>query len=500
MPQIDFHVIPFLQPERTRTLVRAEAKQGFRRDHVPASGLAARDPFQLAELLQRIDAHVRVRADADAEAARAHALDRKKAVTEIRFRRRTRADPGACARKEVQLGAVGVRGVHDRRALAEAAGVVEQLDRADPMLGDAVFDLARLLVGVDVEWEPLRGGVAADLSEPLGRAGADGVGGKPDRDSTPPQRLDLAEVLAHGLLAKARQPTAAVRGEQEHDSDPSLLGRLDGGEGLLEAEVVELADGREAGGPKLPVDLDVLPAHELRRLPLGLGQHQLAPGPEVAPARPAAQGPLKRMAMGIDEARQAEALGHGRILSQKMATRAVPARLHQLPNALTIARLGLIPVFIALMLSAEGGHSWPAGIVFGVAGITDQIDGFLARRWHVESQFGRIFDPLADRLMIDAAVILLFLADHMPWLGLIVIVGRDLVLMAGYKAIAPQGYELNVNLLGKTATWLLYAGIAFLLVTHRSTDWPYWIFWTGLVLSLVAAAVYVVGAWKEVRR
>jgi CDP-diacylglycerol--glycerol-3-phosphate 3-phosphatidyltransferase len=204
--------------------------------------------------------------------------------------------------------------------------------------------------------------------------------------------------------------------------------------------------------------------------------------------------------MGVDEARQAEALGHRRILSQKMATRAVPARLQQLPNALTIARLGLIPVFVALMLSAEGGHSWPAGIVFGIAGITDQIDGFLARRWHVESEFGRIFDPLADRLMIDAAVILLFVADHMPWLGLVVIVGRDLVLMAGYKAIAPQGYELNVNLLGKTATWLLYAGIAFLLVTHRSTDWPYWIFWTGLVVSLVAAAVYAVGAWKEVRR
>jgi CDP-diacylglycerol--glycerol-3-phosphate 3-phosphatidyltransferase len=183
-----------------------------------------------------------------------------------------------------------------------------------------------------------------------------------------------------------------------------------------------------------------------------------------------------------------------------MATRAVPASLQQLPNALTIARLALIPVFVALMLSAEGGHSWPAGIVFGIAGITDQIDGFLARRWHVESEFGRIFDPLADRLMIDAAVILLFLADHMPWLGLVVILGRDLVLMAGYKVIAPQGYELNVNLLGKTATWLLYAGIAFLLVTHRATDWPYWIFWTGLALSLLAATVYAVGAWKEVKR
>src|SRR5919204_2705095 len=112
-----------------------------------------------------------------------------------------------------------------------------------------------------------------------------------------------------------------------------------------------------------------------------------------------------------------------------MSARAVPLPLRQLPNALTIARLGLIPIFIALMLAADGGHSWPAGIVFRVAGITDQIDGFLARRWRVESDFGRIADPLADRLMIDAAVILLFVADHMPWAGLVVVIGRDLALM-----------------------------------------------------------------------
>jgi CDP-diacylglycerol--glycerol-3-phosphate 3-phosphatidyltransferase len=183
-----------------------------------------------------------------------------------------------------------------------------------------------------------------------------------------------------------------------------------------------------------------------------------------------------------------------------MATRAVPVGLQQLPNALTIARLALIPVFVVLMLSAEGGHSWAAGIVFGIAGITDQIDGYLARRWHVESEFGRVWDPLADRLMIDAAVILLYIADHMPLLGLIVIIGRDLALMLGYKAIAPQGYELKVSFIGKLATWLLYAGIAFLIVTDRSTDWPYWIFWTGLVLSLIAGVVYAVGAWRELRR
>jgi CDP-diacylglycerol--glycerol-3-phosphate 3-phosphatidyltransferase len=183
-----------------------------------------------------------------------------------------------------------------------------------------------------------------------------------------------------------------------------------------------------------------------------------------------------------------------------MSARAVPLPLQQLPNVLTIVRLALIPVFVALMLSAEGGHSWPAGIVFGVAGVTDQIDGFLARRWKVESDFGRVADPLADRLMIDAAVILLFVADHMPWAGLVVVVGRDLALMLGYKAVAPQGYDLKVNLIGKTATWLLYLGIGVLIVTHRSTHWPYWIFWTGLALAVVAGVVYAVTAWRAVRR
>jgi CDP-diacylglycerol---glycerol-3-phosphate 3-phosphatidyltransferase len=282
--------------------------------------------------------------------------------------------------------------------------------------------------------------------------------------------------------------------------DTSLLCSIDRGKRLVEAEIVELPDSGVAGGTELPVDVHILPTDELGRLALCLGQHQLTPAPEVGAPGTAAQGALEAVAMRIDEARQAEGLGHGRILSTLMATRAVPATLQQLPNALTIARLALIPVFVALMLSADGGHSWPAGIVFGIAGVTDQIDGYLARRWHVESDFGRIFDPLADRLMIDAAVILLVVQDHMPWAGLIVILGRDLLLLTGYKTIAPEGYELKVNLLGKAATWVLYLGIGCLIVTHRSTDWPYWIFWTGLVLAVCAGVVYGIAAWREGKR
>src|SRR5581483_8055561 len=130
-----------------------------------------------------------------------------------------------------------------------------------------------------------------------------------------------------------------------------------------------------------------------------------------------------------------------------MAARAVPAPLAQLPNALTIARLGLVPVFAVLMVQAGDTHSWPAGILFGVAGVTDQIDGFLARRWRVESRFGKIADPLADRLMIDAAVILLVAYGRLPWAGLAVTAARDLLLLGGWRLLAPRGIDLDVNLL-----------------------------------------------------
>jgi CDP-diacylglycerol--glycerol-3-phosphate 3-phosphatidyltransferase len=180
-----------------------------------------------------------------------------------------------------------------------------------------------------------------------------------------------------------------------------------------------------------------------------------------------------------------------------MAARAVPAPLSAIPNALTIARLVLIPVFVVLIVTADGAHSWPAAIVFGAAAVTDQVDGFLARRWNVESEFGKVADPLADRLMIDAAVILLWWANRLPWVAL-AIPARDLALIAGYKLVVERGYELAVNLAGKAATWLLYASLAFVMVTRKGTDWPLWIFWTGFGLAVVAVAGYLLKARREV--
>jgi CDP-diacylglycerol--glycerol-3-phosphate 3-phosphatidyltransferase len=183
-----------------------------------------------------------------------------------------------------------------------------------------------------------------------------------------------------------------------------------------------------------------------------------------------------------------------------MATRAVSAPMAHLPNALTLGRLVLIPVFVVFMVQAGDAHSWPAGIVWLVAGITDQIDGFLARRWHVESRFGKIADPLADRLMIDAAVILLVAYGRLPWAGLMVIAARDLLLLVGWRILAPRGIDLDVNLLGKAATWALYLAIGCRIVTHDHTSWPLWLFWFGLAAAVVAAMFYVRDGLKELRR
>ena len=166
-------------------LARADLEEALDGDHVAAKLLAARDALDLAQLLQRVDPHVRVGADAERDRAREQALERWEPVAEVRLGRGAEAHAGACLRQEVELALVGVRPVDDRRARPEAPGLREQLDGPQAVLGQALLDLARLLVCVDVEDEALACAVGADLLEPLARAGADGVGASPTRAPAP---------------------------------------------------------------------------------------------------------------------------------------------------------------------------------------------------------------------------------------------------------------------------------------------------------------------------
>lgn len=180
-----------------------------------------------------------------------------------------------------------------------------------------------------------------------------------------------------------------------------------------------------------------------------------------------------------------------------MSTRPVAPVLRQIPNALTVLRLVALPVFVLLLLGDRAGPSWPAGILFGAAGVTDQLDGWLARRWRVESEFGKVADPLADRLMIGLAVVSLVALDRLPWAAL-VLLARDVALIVGYRLVAHRGYRFQVNRLGKIATWGLYASVGFVLVTEKGTVWPLALFWVNLGLAIASAGQYVLKARREV--
>src|SRR5205823_12031000 len=127
----------------------------------------SRDSFELAELLERVDAHVRVRADADPDAALADAVDRREAVAEVRLCCRAHTDARACVADQVELSVRRVRRVDDGRLWAKAVVAGEVFDRSVAVLRNAIFDLARLLRCMHVQYEPLALGVASDFLEPV---------------------------------------------------------------------------------------------------------------------------------------------------------------------------------------------------------------------------------------------------------------------------------------------------------------------------------------------
>jgi phosphatidylglycerophosphate synthase len=91
---------------------------------------------------------------------------------------------------------------------------------------------------------------------------------------------------------------------------------------------------------------------------------------------------------------------------------------------------------------------------------------------------------------------MLIRADRLPWIALL-IPARDVVALVGTPIVMGRGYEFQVNLLGKVATWLLYASLGFVMVTPQGTSWPLWIFWIGLALAFLALAEYAVKAKRE---
>ena len=144
-------------------------------------------------------------------------------------------------------------------------------------------------------------------------------------------------------------------------------------------------------------------------------------------------------------------------MSEGTSDSALPARVFTVPNALSLLRLAGVPVFLYLVLVVE--RDGLAILLLMAAGVSDYLDGLIARRWKQFSRVGQLLDPAADRLYILATLIGLVARDGFPLWWALALVGRDVVLAGFYPVLRRTGYgPPEVNFLGKAATFnLLYA-------------------------------------------
>ena len=162
------------------------------------------------------------------------------------------------------------------------------------------------------------------------------------------------------------------------------------------------------------------------------------------------------------------------------------SRLRWLPNALTVLRLLALPVLLALVLTADGTTSTPAAVLFACVAVTDFVDGKLARALQAETTFGRLADPLADRLLVGVGLVGLIVMGRFAWPGPAVILARDVLSVAAFVVLARRGVVLRVDMPGKVSSTLAMFGTGFgLLLTSTWVDVLFWVAVAGSVVTLV---------------
>jgi CDP-diacylglycerol--glycerol-3-phosphate 3-phosphatidyltransferase len=150
--------------------------------------------------------------------------------------------------------------------------------------------------------------------------------------------------------------------------------------------------------------------------------------------------------------------------------------LLNLPNLLTLGRIAAIPVLVVLLLfdSKEAGF-W-AAVVFGLAAITDWLDGWFARKWEIVTVLGKFLDPLADKLIVMAAFIMLIPMGRVPALAVFLILAREMV-VTGLRSIASsEGIIIAASDLGKYKTIFQMTAIPGLLL-HYDYYWFFGVRW-----------------------
>jgi CDP-diacylglycerol--glycerol-3-phosphate 3-phosphatidyltransferase len=142
-----------------------------------------------------------------------------------------------------------------------------------------------------------------------------------------------------------------------------------------------------------------------------------------------------------------------------------------LPNVLTVLRILLVPVLVAALLAEAGSGDLLAAIVFAVASLTDALDGWIARRQRSVSTFGKLMDPLADKLLVTAALISLVAQDRLSAWVAMVIIAREFAVTGLRQLAMEHGDVIPASVWGKLKTASQVAMVLVLIAVDERTTW-----------------------------
>ena len=177
-----------------------------------------------------------------------------------------------------------------------------------------------------------------------------------------------------------------------------------------------------------------------------------------------------------------------------------------IPNTLTLFRIALIPVFVIMFYLPFSWSFLASAVVFVLAAVTDWLDGYLARRLDQSTSFGAFLDPVADKLMVVIAIVLLVTEQKTAWFTIpaLVVVGREILVSALREWMAEIGKRTSVAVswVGKVKTFVQMLAIITLLAVDPDKGglWlalGYILFYAAAALTLWSAVLYVRAAWGD---
>lgn len=181
-----------------------------------------------------------------------------------------------------------------------------------------------------------------------------------------------------------------------------------------------------------------------------------------------------------------------------------------LPNTLTIARIFFVPLLVAVLVQERIILHWNGAvitndvfalIIFWLAAATDLMDGYLARRWGQVTTIGTLLDPIADKLLVSAALISLVQVRVVPGWLVVLLVGREFAVSGLRSIAAAEGYTIKASELGKTKTFLQVLAISLLMLTRhhpRLRPWAMSSLYVVVFFSLWSAVAYFNKFWRRV--